>query len=286
MKCAKDVPMKKLSKTKKIWIIAIVTTLIFILFEGVLGVGFGLFSLGSGGEVDTKMTLGGFVYETYYPLTTVDDPNGGSSSHIFFNPFTFIIMFFVRLLIIIPLVHFFDPSDEYSIDTGSSGRLHGFFKYFVILYIIIGIGQTALLVADSIILKDAIRRISRSSAKFQGYYLDNRNLIIVSIICCIIVILHHFITDTLIFLKKPSYLKFYRLSYIFVFICPIVYIILLIHFKIHFHHVEFLKLQMPIYIIDFILFIINLSYLKDSYEVFEYMDNKKEDSSLETDISE
>ena len=60
--------MKKLSRTKKIWLIAIISTLILVLFEGVLGVGLELIPMGGGGEVDISITLGGFVYETYYPL--------------------------------------------------------------------------------------------------------------------------------------------------------------------------------------------------------------------------
>ena len=275
--------MKKLSRTKKIWLIAIISTLVLFLFEGILGAGIGLIPLGSGGEIDVKLTLGGFIHETYYPLTTSDDPGGGVSSHVFFNPITFIIMFFVRLFIIIPLVYFFNPSDDYSTGTSSSGRLHGFFKYFVILYMIIGIGQTAILVVNSLILKDDIERLSRFSTKYHVYYLNNKNLMIVSIICCIIVVLHHFITDGLILLKKPSYLKLYRLSYIFVFICSIVYIISLIHFKAH---AEFFRLQMLIYVIDFILFFINLSYLRESYEVFEYMNSNKDRKTADTTAEE
>ncbi|MBP5192448.1 MAG: hypothetical protein J6Z74_03815 [Eubacterium sp.] len=278
--------MKKLSKTKKIWLIAIISTLILVLFEGVLGVGFGLFSLGSGGEMDAKMTLGGFVHETYYPLTTADDPNGGVSSHIFFNPITFVIMFFVRLFIIIPLVHFFDPSVDYHTDAKSSGRLQGFFKYFVILYMIIGIGQLAILAINSFILKETIDRISQSELRFQDFYLPRRNILIVSIICCVIVVLHHFITDIMILQKKPSYLRFYRLSYILVFICPIIYIFFIIHFKTSYNRVQFFRLQMLIYIIDFILFLINLSYLKDSYEVFEYMNSSTDTGAEDTPAEE
>ena len=69
--------MKKLSRTKKIWLIAIISTLVLFLFEGILGAGIGLIPLGSGGEIDVKLTLGGFIHETYYPLTTSDDPGGG-----------------------------------------------------------------------------------------------------------------------------------------------------------------------------------------------------------------
>ena len=143
---------------------------------------------------------------------------------------------------------------------------------------IIGIGQTAILAVNSLILKDDIEHLSRFSTKYHVYYLNNKNLTIVSIICCIIVVLHHFITDGLILLKKPSYLKFYRLSYIFVFICPIAYIIALLHFKAH---ADFFSLQMLIYVIDFILFLINLSYLRESYEVFEYMNASKRYQSKE-----
>lgn len=282
--------MKKLSKTKKIWIIAIVSTLFFILFEGVLGVGVGIIGIGSGGEVRSSMTLGGFVHETYYPLTTPDSPNSGVTSEIFFNPITFIIMFFIRLLIIIPLVSFFDTSDIYSTDSSNKeskpGRLQGFFKYFVILYIIIGIGQAALLVVDSIILKNAVHKLSRSTEKFLDYYTDKRNLLILSIICCIIVILHHFITDGLILLKKTSYLKFYRLSYILVFLCPIVFMIFFISSKVRYFEVAFLKLQLLIYAVDFILFLINFAYLKDSYEVYEFMNSNKTDDTASTEISE
>ena len=282
--------MKKLSKTKKIWIIAIVSTLFFILFEGVLGVGVGIIGIGSGGEVRSSMTLGGFVHETYYPLTTPDSPNSGVTSEIFFNPITFIIMFFIRLLIIIPLVSFFDTSDIYSTHSSNKGskpgRLQGFFKYFVILYIIIGIGQAALLVVDSIILKNAVHKLSRSTEKFLDYYTDKRNLLILSIICCIIVILHHFITDGLILLKKTSYLKFYRLSYILVFLCPIVFMIFFISSKVRYFEVAFLKLQLLIYAVDFILFLINLAYLKDSYEVYEFMNSNKTDDTASTEISE
>lgn len=278
--------MKKLSRTKKIWLIAIISTLILVLFEGVLGVGLGLIPMGGGGEVDIMITLGGFVHETYYPFSTPDDPGGGVSSHIYFNPFTFIIMFFVRLFIIIPLVSYFSPSDDHNMDISSSGRLYGFFKYFVILYMIIGIGQTALLVVYSLMLKDFIKDISRTSQNFQGYYLDGKKLLIVSIICCIIVVLHHFITEGLILQKKPTYLKFYRQSYIFVFLCPIVYIIFLICLKFHQYNFAFFHLQMLIYIIDFILFLINLSYLKDSYAVFEYMNGNKDNNTEITPAKE
>jgi hypothetical protein len=61
--------MKKLSRTKKILLIAIISTLILFLFEGILGAGIGLIPLGSGGDMDVKLTLGGFIHETYYPLT-------------------------------------------------------------------------------------------------------------------------------------------------------------------------------------------------------------------------
>ena len=282
--------MKKLSKTKKIWIIAIVSTLFFVLFEGVLGVGVGLIGMGSGGEMRSSMTLGGFVQETYYPLTTPNSPNSEVTSEIFFHPITFIIMFFVRLLIIIPLVNFFDTSDIYSSDSSNklskSGRLKGFFKYFVILYMIIGIGQAVLLVLNSMILKDALRRLSRTDPQFLYYYIDKKNLLILSIICCIIVVIHHFITDGLILLKKPSYLKFYRLSYILVFICPIVFIIFFISSKVRYFEVAFFKLQLFIYVIDFILFLINLAYLKDSYEVYEFMNSNKTDDTVSAEIPE
>lgn len=278
-----DVSMKKLSRSKIIWLIAIISTLIIVLFEGVMGVGIGLFPLGSGGEVDMKLTLGGFVHETYYPLTSSDDPYRGPSSELFFEPVLFTVMFFVRMLIIIPLVHLFvSPeeshshySPEHSEEQGSStvGRLSGFLKYFVILYIVIGIVLSAILVYETIGFSEAIKTTSSTSSRIIKQLTRERNMLLVFMIFDLIFTLHHFITSGLILKKKHTFLLFYKTSYVLAFLITIATVVLLFSGGVRYLPYSFFKWHTLIYALDLILFMVNLSYLKDSYEVFQYMNN-------------
>ena len=272
--------MKK--QTKIIWITAIVSTLILFLIEKFTGMGIGLIGLGGGGEVDSKLTFGGFVLETYYPLTTPDDPYRGPSSQLFFEPVLFTVMFFVRMIIIIPLVHLFvspeeshshySPENSEEQSSSTTGRMPGFLKYFVILYIVIGIVLTGILIYESIGFCEEVKSIS-SAAKIVKHLTSRRNLLLVFMVFDLIFVLHHFITSGQIIKKKHAFLLFYKTSYILAFLITIATVVLLFFGGVRYLPYSFFKLHTLIYSLDLILFMIYVSYLKDSYDVFLYMNN-------------
>ncbi len=272
--------MKK--QTKIIWITAIVSTLILFLIEKFTGMGIGLIGLGGGGEVDSKLTFGGFVLETYYPLTTSDDPYRGPSSQLFFEPVLFTVMFFVRMIIIIPLVLLFvSPEESHShcspenVDEQSSsttGRMHGFLKFFIILYIVIGVVLTGILIYESIGFCEAIKDIS-SAAKITKRLTSRRNLLLTFMVFDLIFVLHHFITSGLILKKKHSFFLFYKTSYPVTFLITIAAVVILFIGGVRYLPYSFFKWHTLIYFLDLILFMINLSYLRDSYDVYRYMNN-------------
>ena len=272
--------MKK--STKIIWITAIVSTIILALIEKAAGMGVGLIGLGSGGEMDAKLTFGGFVLETYYPLTSPDNPYHGPTSSLIFEPVMFMIMFLVRLIIIIPCVHVLVPSEEShshyaenNEEQGSAtpGRLSGFLKYFVFLYILIGLVLTGILIYESVGLCEVINHISHSTSKIIKHFIYERNMLIVFIVFDLIFVLHHFITSGLILKRKHSFLLFYKTSYILVFFITIATVVILFLGGVRYLSYSFFKWHTIIYSIDLILFMINHSYMKESYEVFQYMNN-------------
>ena len=108
--------MKKNHKKLKCFLVNLIVGIILCAFELMSGFGVGIFPCGSGGECNTYITLGGNVLSKYYPLLGPGETFTGDLYDIYGNPITFVIMFLLRFIIIIPIVNFIDSKREDSVD--------------------------------------------------------------------------------------------------------------------------------------------------------------------------
>ncbi|MBO4687445.1 MAG: hypothetical protein J5636_02945 [Clostridiales bacterium] len=101
------------NKAWVIFIISLIISALILVFEIGLGLAIPVILLGVGGEMTSSITLGGNLYEHFYPLQGFGQPEAHEIITVTFFPPFFLLFYALRFIIIIPVVNLL-LKDDYS----------------------------------------------------------------------------------------------------------------------------------------------------------------------------